>query len=253
MDHADYAAAVAALRSQLLAYAASVWAVTDLGDAGLDALVELMVSTVQAAQIQMANLTSVYMAAATATEPLPVADDVTRLRGVDPEIVYARPIVTARSALAQGKSFEDARKAGGRRLENISGTDLQMAKTYQAQRSLEGSGRQYYRRVLTGSENCAMCIIASTQRYKVKALLPIHPGCDCDIAPLAAGEAVNHVIDVEALNATHQRVKAFTGVEDRGGRSVDYRKLLITHEHGEIGPVLGWVGQKFTSAADLAA
>jgi hypothetical protein len=41
------------------------------------------------------------------------------------------------------------------------------------------------------------------------------------------------------------------GVEDRGGRAQDYRKLIVTREHGEVGPTLSWIGQKFTSQADI--
>lgn len=177
MDHADYAAAVAELRRQLLGYSAEVWAEVELGDAGLERLVELLVPTVLAAQTQMGNFTSIYFGESTGTQPLLVGDAINQGRGVDPETVYARPVITARTALSQGKSPQQALAIGGKRLQNIAGTDLQMAKVRQSQRSLAAGGKQYYRRVLTGSENCAMCTIASTQRYKTNRLMPIHPGC----------------------------------------------------------------------------
>lgn len=251
MDHADYAAAVAELRRQLLGYSAEVWAEVELGDAGLARLVELLVPTVLAAQTQVGNFTSIYFGESTGTQPLLVGDEITQGRGVDPETVYARPVITARTALSQGKSPQQALAIGGKRLQNIVGTDLQMAKVRQSQRSLAAGGKQYYRRVLTGSENCAMCTIASTQRYKTNRLMPIHPGCDCHVDVLRRGMDLNQVVDPQLLEQTHQQVKAIRGIDDRNGRMPDYRKLIVTREHGEVGPVLTWAHQQFTAKADL--
>lgn len=252
MELSDYSLAAAGVRSHLLDYAALAWSGVTLDDDGLLALVDVMVPAVRAAQEQMANLTSVYLAEATGTDPVPVVADVVDGRGVPAEQVYARPIVTARTELARGKSVEKALDAGGRRLQNLAGTDVQMAKVRQTRSSLQAAPRvRFYRRVLTGSENCALCMIASTQRYRKADLLPVHPGCDCDCDVLPPGMDLDQVIDVSALNATHDQVKAFAGVADRGGRAPDYRKLIVTHEHGEVGPVLAWRGQQFTSKADL--
>jgi hypothetical protein len=197
----------------------------------------------------VANLTSVYLAAATGSEPLPVLPDVTEGRGVPPETVYSRPVIQARTMVSKGETIVEALQAGKRRLESLATTDLQMAKIRQGQRSLEHGGKTHYRRVLKGSHNCAMCIIASTQRYFVAKLMPIHPGCDCDVEPLEPGREL--VIDPEKLEAAHQKVKEITGISDRGGRAPDYRKLLVTNHHGELGDVLTWRGQKFTSLDQL--
>lgn len=250
MEQADYAAAVAALRAQLLAYCSAQWAVATLDQDGLTQLVAAMTPIVQEAQQAIGSLTSVYIAEATGTQPVDVGD-LTVLRGVSTEVVYSRPIVTARTLIVNGKPVAKAMEAGGRRLENLAGTDLQMAKVSQARESLRHSGRKFYRRVLTGSENCAMCMIASTQRYRVEDLLPIHPGCDCDVDVIPPGMDLDHVIDPGTLEETHQQVKAFTGISDRGGRAPDYRELIVSHQHGEVGPVLGWRGQNFTSKPDL--
>lgn len=251
MDHADYAAAVAELRRQLLAYAAEVWDEVELGDAGLERLVELLVPTVLAAQTQIGNFTSIYLGEATGTQPLLVGDAITQGRGVNPETVYARPVITSRTALSQGKSPQRALAIGGKRLQNIVGTDLQMAKVRQSQQSLTAGGKQYFRRVLTGSENCALCTIASTQRYKTSRLMPIHPGCDCHIDVLPRGMDLNQVVDPQLLEQTHQQVKAIKVIDDRSGRMTDYRKLIMTREHGEVGPVLTWRHQQFTAKSDL--
>jgi len=249
VDRSSYEAAVAALRAQLVAYLGQFWVTADLTDFTIQQLTQIVAPAVEAAQLQIANLTSVYMAAATVSEPLPVADSVLTGRGVSPDVVYARPVIQARTMVSKGETIVDAMKAGQRRLESIATTDLQMAKIRQAQSSLKHGGKTHYRRVLKGTHNCAMCIIASTQRYYTAKLMPIHPGCDCDVEPLERGRDL--VIDGRLLEAAHQKVKDITGISDRGGREPDYRKLLVINQHGELGDVLTWRGQKFTSLDQL--
>lgn len=251
IDLSSYRAAAERTRQQVIAYAATMWATATLTDEMVDRLTETFAPFVEAAQMALANLTSVYLAAATGTTPVPVADDITTGRGVPNDLVYQRPVIATRALVARGVPVDKAFESGGRRLESLATTDLQMAKTLQAQRSLEDTDVRYYRRVPTGNENCALCLIASTQRYKKANLMPIHPGCDCDIDIIPPGMDLDSALDPELLNATHQQVKGFAGVEDRGGRAVDYRKLIVTNEHGELGPVLSWHGQKFTGPADI--
>lgn len=123
---------------------------------------------------------------------------------------------------------------------------MQLAKVHASRQSMRGYPEegQFYRRVLTGRENCALCVVASTQRYYRGDLLPIHPGCDCDVQPLPPGLAVNQVIDEDLLEQVHQITADRLGVSDRGGRTPDYRKLLTVSEHGEYGPTLSWAQPK---------
>lgn len=228
-----------------------MWATATLTDETVERLIEVFAPAVVAAQTQVANLASVYFGAVTGTPPLPVDDIVTLGRGVPNDIVYARPVITARSLVAQGKPLVEAFEAGGRRLESIAVTDLQMAKVRQADLSLQYAGVKHFRRVPKGSETCAMCLIASTKRYNVGTLAPIHPGCDCGVDIIPPGHDLDEVLDVDLLNTTHAKVKQFSGVEDRGGKAVDYRKLIVEHDHGEIGRVLGWKDQKFTGPTEI--
>ena len=123
---------------------------------------------------------------------------------------------------------------------------MQLAKVRASRQSMRGYPEegQFYRRVLTGRENCALCVVASTQRYYRGDLLPIHPGCDCGVQPLPPGLAVNQVIDEDLLEQVHQITADRLGVSDRGGRTPDYRKLLTVSEHGEYGPTLSWAQPK---------
>jgi hypothetical protein len=255
---AGHQAAVAAVRSQVLAYARLVWrAQGSYRTADVDRMVALLVPRVRAGQLQTANLTTAYIAAVEAArtgrlvKPVPVAPSVLDGRGVDPVEVYRRPAVEVYSALATGASFTDAAARGLRRLESIAATDLQMAKVRQAQVSYTASGVTHFRRVLNGGTNCGLCTIASTQRYNVSDLSPIHPGCDCGVDKITDGSDADHVIDADLLERTHGAIADTFGSADRGGRDLDYRLIQI-RQHGEIGDVLTWRGQHFTGPSVAA-
>lgn len=222
------------------------------------------VPLVEGGQRSLAALTSAFIASQ-ATEALgrtivPPAirdrDAVNLRKDVDTADVYHRPFVTLYNALSAGKPFPDALKLAENRLAEIAEMDLQQ--TYaSASRAVmkqlpESVRPQFWRRVLTGLENCALCVIASTQRYRVENLNPIHPGCDCQVQQLY-GKDPGQVVEPALLEQVHNAVKQLTGEADRGGRAPDYRKLMVqmTPDHGELGPLLVRPRDKFTSAADL--
>lgn len=129
--------------------------------------------------------------------------------------------------------------AGGLRLLNLIGTDIQLARTRQGHRSMSAwGGDQFYRRTLTGRENCALCTIASTQHYRVDHVMPIHPGCDCGFEPLPPGVGIEQVIEPKRLEAAHKAVADTGFTVDRGGRFPDYSNIILETRHGEVGSVL---------------
>lgn len=266
---AAYNAQVTAVRAAVLEYAARVWRAqgTKFRDADVERLVGLLVPKVQAGQLKVANLTSAYIASVASlrtgevVEPLPVDEAaILTARGVPAEVVYARPVNTVRAALAGGASFAEAVAEGARRLESIAATDVQMSRVRQARSSGRAAGWSRYRRVLVGEENCALCVIASTQRYRIRDLSPIHPGCNCGVDELVGDEPDRQVIDAPLLEAIHRHVADFTdGPSDRGARDLaigkpvsDYTDLIVTRIHGEYGPTLSWRKDRFTTAAGLA-
>ncbi len=182
-------------------------------------------------------------------------DDVTGrpLRGVDPDVVYRRPFAEIYRQLGDGKSLTEAVTAGERRAQLIGLTDLELADTHAAAAILGRDGRapRFFRRELTGDENCAMCIVASTQRYRTGKLMPIHPGCDCVPVPVE-GDA-KYVLDRKLLDAAHTAIEKRFGISDPSGRAIDYRKILLVREHGELGPTLTVARHIFTDADDLSA
>jgi hypothetical protein len=281
---AAYFAATAALRSRLLGFVAMAYAAQgDYRDAAAEAFVLSVVPTVLAAQQVMAGITSAYLAHLIAaagggtTTPVGISQDVlSSLRGVDPTEVYRRPYVQVWTELSRGKPLDTAVAAGERRAQSIAATDLQLAKTHAAQEVLSRDHRVVgYRRVLTGATSCGLCVVASTVRYHKRDLLPIHPGCDCAIAPIIGSEDPGRMINSAILSDTanldnltphgvnvyrHDDVLEFEGmldsvhqaVRDRFGqsatdaRSIDYRKVITVQQHSEIGPILTVSDHLFT-------
>ncbi|MFC3231844.1 hypothetical protein [Streptomyces nitrosporeus] len=174
------------------------------------------------------------------------------LRDVDPEAVYRRPFKEIWNALDKDVAFDVAFERGTHRLETIAKTDLQLVRTHTVREVGEDMPRfSYTVRELQGEYDCALCMIASTQRYHKRDLAPIHPGCDCLVKLVTADEDPGQVVDEERLERIHDLVEEALGKSDRGGRAVDYRKIIVANYHGEIGPVLGYAGQRFTGPDDI--
>jgi hypothetical protein len=235
-------------------------------DADADRFIAQAVPLLQGSQRALAGLTATFIAEqATAGLRHPVAppgvpdSEVIDLReGVVAEVVYRRPFVEIYTALKQGKTMTDALRLGRVRLAEIAEMDLQQTHARASRAVLRALPQQdrprFWRRVLSGLENCAMCVVASTQRYTIGDLNPIHGGCDCYVMGIW-GPDPGQVIAPELLENVHEAVRALTGKEDRGAREPDYRALLVqmTAEHGELGPLLVRPRDHFTGPDELGA
>lgn len=248
-----YDSQVHAIRQQITAFGQAYWdSLPHYRASAVEDMIEAITPRVTAGQLRIADLTRAYLAQCARELGWKVVlppidqDEIRSARGVDPRVVYRRPAVDVYTALAAGKPLPQAAAEGRLRLTQLIGGDMQLAKVHASRQSMRGYPEegQFYRRVLTGRENCALCVVASTQRYYRGDLLPIHPGCDCDVQPLPPGLAVNQVIDEDLLEQVHQITADRLGVSDRGGRTPDYRKLLTVSEHGEYGPTLSWAQPK---------
>ncbi|PPS86402.1 hypothetical protein [Streptomyces sp. MH60] len=176
----------------------------------------------------------------------------TALRGVNPADVYDRPFKELRAALGNGADLDEAVDRGANRLNVTIKTDLQLARTHTVRQVADEMPKfEYTVRELYGEYDCALCIIASTQRYHKKNLQPIHPGCDCIPKTVTADYDPGQIIDEDTLERLHDLVAEAVGKSDRGGRAVDYRKIIVANDHGEMGPVLGFKGQRFTGPDDI--
>ncbi|MFM9637610.1 hypothetical protein [Streptomyces turgidiscabies] len=245
------------LRDRLLAFVLDAFgSLSSYRDADAAAFVEHVLPVVLGAQQQIGALTDAYLASmvadmfggAAAPAGVQLADD---LRGVPAAEVYARPFVSVWNALSEGHDMGTAQSVGERRLQSITDTDLQLARTHAARQSMRRSRAKFYRRRLSGSKNCALCVIASTQRYRVEKLMPIHPGCHCKPVPIPGDKDPGQILDEGLLKEAHDAVSLGIGQSDRGGRAPDYREIIITREHGEIGPMLAVRRHEFTGPKDV--
>lgn len=263
-----YMAQVQAIRTRVLAYTLMLWdSAANLRDADIDRIVARIIPAVRGGQMQVAHITNAYVARIAALEgvtrqTVPVAEDVIDYRGVPPQDVYRRPAITVYTALAGGTSFAAARAQGRTRLASIVGSDIQQTRNRQARAAYTATGFDYTVRVLSGAENCALCVIASTQRYNTADLQPIHPGCDCGERGVRAGRDPGQVIDPTLLEQAYEQIDAKLTSGDptpalgekrtaRGKKLSDLTDLIITREHGEYGPVLTWRQDRFTGPDGL--
>jgi hypothetical protein len=232
----------------------------------------LVVPVIQAQQSKMAALTAAFhsQVGKERGDDVPMVllerQAVAEPRGVPADVVYQRPAATIYAELAAGGTFSSAVSKSENRLRQIVSTDMQLVKTRQSDRSLSAGGFVYYRRTLTGTEDCALCVIASTQRYRVGTLMPIHPGCNCGVDKVESDWEPPQVLDPELLDDTHGKISRELGLTDSGARDLgggktvqykdglrqaDFTELIVTREHGEIGPSLVWRSDKFTGPSAL--
>lgn len=269
---AAYAAAIARVRRGVFEFISRQWNHSGAWrDADAQAFVTAVTPVVEAAQRTVSTLTSSYLNTIASemagshhppvtVSPSEVTGSAVRA-GVDPAVVYRRPYHQVWTDLAAGTPLDKAVTKAEERAVKTAATDLQLAKTHTAQRQFAGDERVVgYRRVPQGTYTCALCLIVSTRRYHKKKLMPVHPACDCGIEPLFGTFDPGPVLDEEFLNAVHDAILRDLGQKyvGRGGRAkdtrareLDYRDIVIVHNHGEIGPVLGVRGQKFTGPEDI--
>lgn len=172
--------------------------------------------------------------------------------GANVRDVYTRPFVQMRMALANGDQFTDALKTGSQTATSLARTEVQLSKRKASLFARSANDNIVgYLRTLTGSENCALCYVASTQRYRRGELMPIHPGCDCGEMPIYGDSDPGQVIDQQLLDKSHQAVEDRFGFSSATGRdAIDYRKIAIK-DHGELGPMLTVKGHKFVGPNNL--
>lgn len=254
----------ATLRASMVQQLFAMWfGLPEYRDANASEFMQLSLPLVSAAQETSAQATYTYiqfqleMMGADSNIDLPPLSEITgpALRnGVSPEEVYVRPFKEVWTALKNGHTYDDAVRYGADRLRQLVETDIQLAHTHTA-RSIFSSRKDVrgFRRVPTGSYTCALCMIASTQTYRKLDLMPIHPGCDCRVAPIISEDTNIRVVDKETLGRIHDAISKQFGMSARDARSIDYRKILLVENHGEYGPTLTVAKHKFTGPNDLSA
>lgn len=278
-----YQQSTQALREQLAGFITTLWrSLGFYGNAQQAEFVGRVVPVVLGAQQHMAALTSAHIAQQTSIaagvpfEPFGLdparASGAAVRNGTSPDDVYARPFNLVWRQLAdlpkQPGSIEQATQAGEDRAVQTGLTDLQLAKTHAAAQTMAADPHIIgWRRALEGSYSCGLCIVASTQLYSKgrserPKLMPIHPGCDCAVQPVYRGEDVAKALNEHLLGDVHAAIadrfgksasdaRALRGTDDGKGAPLLYKDLIVSHDHGELGPVLGVRGRPFAGPGDL--
>jgi hypothetical protein len=229
---------------------------------------------VQPLQRQMAQVTDAYLArqltlvSGRRFEPIG-AIDVTKLRRalpeldappeadrgwVDPMVVYGRPADTYRYLVSEKAASPDEAVAQAvQRADRIAEMDIALAVREQSRQVLIRSKASGYRRVLhpemsQDGVSCGLCVVAADRIYHVKDLLPLHQGCNCEIAGIVNGVDPGLRLNQDDLARLYE---AAGGTTD--GRKLQNRVRAAITEHGELGPVLVRSNHKFRSPADVAA
>lgn len=290
-----YQQATQAIRNQLASFVTAVW--RSLGIYRNDQMARFIAEVtpvVTGAQQHMASLTAAHLAQLAsvardvpfqpvAIDPATVSGAAVR-NGADPAEVYGRPFHLVWRQLGDYKQMQAppadyvdrSIRAGEDRAVQTALTDLQLAKTHGARQQMASDPHVVgYRRVLEGAHSCGLCIVASTLRYRKENLLPIHPGCDCSVAPIygyrdpgrsieiAARDSSGEIHTIGDLGDLHASIaerfgksdaaaRIVPGAKDGKGQPLQYKDALVIHDHGELGPVLGVRGQPFLGPNDLS-
>lgn len=263
-----YATESTLLRDQLVRFIARTWlGLDDYGDSNVASWVQLVAPRLEATTQRMGAMTAAYLAAVERAE---LGESRVRalearkltsksLRKVDAEQLMRRAGERTWRALDDGHMIDDAARIGLDRATSMAETNVQLARTHTSLHALSRNDRVVgYRRVLNSARPCALCAVASTQRYHKQELQPIHPGCNCGVLQIFGEHDPGQVIDANRLADVHEQVARRFGGSSRAARDVQvgddvaqYRDLVVVNKHGEIGPVLGVRGQTFTGPDDL--
>lgn len=258
----DFTRLFASLRASIVQQLYAVWfGLPDYRDAQLDTWMDVALPIIQAGQETSAVATTTYLQiqmelmGGNSDFELPSLELVTGgaiRNGVPSEVVYSRPFQEVWTALSRGYDLQQAIEMGATRLRQLIETDIQLVHTNTSRNLLSNrSDVLGFRRVPTGAFTCALCLIASTQRYRKFDLMPIHPGCDCRVAPVIGEDSTGQVLDPNLLEDIHKAIEEQFGFSPRDAREIDFRKIVVTREHGEYGPLLARAGDRFTGPSEI--
>lgn len=157
--------------------------------------------------------------------------------GVDAATAYERLGMHYRYTRSRGESHEGALRSVVDRANRMVQLDVALTGRAQARNTLaanEGvvSGfRRVLRPELAKTGTCGLCIAAADQVYSTFDLLPIHGGCNCEVAPIIGDDDPGDHLNRADLTRLYD---AADGTSAEGLRKVRARVF----NHGEYGPIL---------------
>lgn len=250
-----------------------------VSDEALAGWLDTIVPVVQGAQSASMHLTAgylgAYVTAATGEPETSLAFDtveaIAALRGrTEATTVYARPTITARRLISEGRSTLDALRVARARLTSTAETDVMLAARDAGHRTMIRIQRVVGYRRVPNAKACEFCLLASTQRYTHNDLMPLHSHCRCTIAPIIGTRDPGHVLapdltdrlrkldpGIGLTGAAKQRARDLAAwdrlpqAEVRARAQQLYSDTVAVHEHGELGPVLTSSTDHFTGPAGI--
>lgn len=235
--------------------------VTSPDDAAQEAFAQAAARVVEPSQVRVIQMADAFVrqyetmiTGASTVEPVDVSAIMSGLRNGAPTVeVYSRPSVTARTALSQGKPWSEALQMGLHRATATADTDMQLASRAGQFDAMRRSTKTVgYRRVPDGKA-CAFCLLASTQRYTLKDLMPLHVHCHCSVLPILESKDPGRVVDKRLLNQVKDggvTVYKKNAAGERTKYTYNHEDIAV-REHGELGPVLTLKSDNFTGPKDI--
>lgn len=216
-----------------------------------------VVTYVESAQIQVAQLTDAYLneVAAMMVPGRPfrasgVVDPATLRDGITHQGVYGRLADQYRYQVAQGVAQDLVVAAVTARAAVMVATDIQLASTRQAARWMDDKAWREWRRVLRPEVSqtgvCGLCVAASDRTYSRGDLMPLHQNCHCDTLPVRGADDPGRRLNADDLANVYGDAGS-TAAQDL------IRTKYRVEENGEIGPVLVQDGHHHRGPAAVAA
>lgn len=171
--------------------------------------------------------------------------------GAPSKLVHSRAANAYLRAIATGVAdHRGAINLAVRRASDTMLSDLTLQEREAQQRILADLGVAHFRRILhpelSVSGSCGLCVAASQRTYNTGDLMPMHPPtCKCTVMPVIGD-------DDPGLDLNEQDIGQLR--DDAGSnKASDLRRTRYTvHQHGELGPVLTKVDDKFRDQSKVA-
>lgn len=159
------------------------------------------------------------------------------LRGVPPEEVYARPMTTVWTALANGSLYDDAVASGMARATEMAAFDVQASMRATAGAAQRADQNIYGWERVANAGACDYCAEIDGAFVKNGDAAALHPECGCGLFPLTSPKAEGGI--------SAERAAGWKGFTQQSAEGVS------VHQHGEMGAVLGSSEHSFTGPSEL--
>lgn len=192
------------LRASTVAKVTAAWrSTTPINDRAAAEFVALAGAAVEGAQRVAVASAASYVArqvAAAGARPGRLPDLAAVLSGLRPaNEVAMRAVIHTRALLGEGRTVTDALAGGLDLAQRNAAMDVQLANRAGEFAAMEADPKVVgYRRVPDGGA-CEFCLMASTQRYHLEVLMPLHHRCGCGTAPIVGDADPGQVVDHELL------------------------------------------------------